>query len=399
MSNNIALQIAIGLVFTYLLYSLLATTLKEFVASFFAYRERMLERGIEQMLDGRNYSYYWWDKAGNWFNWAFRYQKTFTRQEFFERKTLDPEKLDKKMPRGKLDEKAALFSTCIFQHPLYKRAAINNRLSKKPAYLSSDTFSDILIDVLSAHRSGGTTTVVLLKDISGGIDHHCVGNAELKKILHIYLKQANGDLQRFKLLIENWYDDTMDRVSGWYKRQAARILFTIGLFMALSFNVDTINIVHTLSVDPAQRAAFDTQAANYVNSHTTLPATSDNKALADNYQQVSALYNKTLLKGDSLFALGWGKYGGHTSISGKVLYIAGATFCPFCPDFRWSRLVGFILTALAISLGAPFWFDLLNKFINLRISGQKPDDSRTAGSKTAGLNQLPGNIPNPKAFG
>ena len=40
----------------------------------------------------------------------------------------------------------------------------------------------------------------------------------------------------------------------------------------------------------------------------------------------------------------------------------------------------FLAAAAALSLGAPFWFDLLNKFINLRGAGQKParDDKKTA---------------------
>jgi hypothetical protein len=60
MFNNVFLDIAIGLVFIYLLYSLLATAINEFVAMIFTYRHRILEKGIEQMLDGKNYSYYWW---------------------------------------------------------------------------------------------------------------------------------------------------------------------------------------------------------------------------------------------------------------------------------------------------------------------------------------------------
>ncbi len=31
-----------------------------------------------------------------------------------------------------------------------------------------------------------------------------------------------------------------------------------------------------------------------------------------------------------------------------------------------SHLPGWLLTALALSLGAPFWFDLLNKVVNVR---------------------------------
>jgi hypothetical protein len=39
-----------------------------------------------------------------------------------------------------------------------------------------------------------------------------------------------------------------------------------------------------------------------------------------------------------------------------------------------SKLVGFLLTAFALSLGAPFWFDTLNKLINIRTAGRAPDE-------------------------
>ena len=73
--NNTILEVAIGLVFIYLLYSLLATTIKEFIATIFSYRGRMLERGLEQMLDGKNYSFYWWDRIANFFLWLFQWKK------------------------------------------------------------------------------------------------------------------------------------------------------------------------------------------------------------------------------------------------------------------------------------------------------------------------------------
>ena len=43
----------------------------------------------------------------------------------------------------------------------------------------------------------------------------------------------------------------------------------------------------------------------------------------------------------------------------------------------FSHLVGWIITMLALSLGAPFWFDTLNRFINIRNTGRSPDESRT----------------------
>src|SRR3954464_9411357 len=75
MFNNVVLDVAIGLIFIFLLYSLLATTINEFVAMIFAYRHRMLEKAIEQMLDGKNYSYYWWDKVANFFLWIAQRKK------------------------------------------------------------------------------------------------------------------------------------------------------------------------------------------------------------------------------------------------------------------------------------------------------------------------------------
>ena len=62
---------------------------------------------------------------------------------------------------------------------------------------------------------------------------------------------------------------------------------------------------------------------------------------------------------------------------------------PGRPDARWysswhgrlEKSVGWLMTALAITLGAPFWFDLLQKFMSLRTSGNKPtalsEESRT----------------------
>src|SRR5436190_7946256 len=107
MLNNPALDTAIGLIFIYLLYSLLATTIKEFIATLFAYRPRMLERGLEQMLDGRNISYYWWDRFWN-----------FIRAN------------NKNKRRGKYFIKKHLFANNISCHPLYLRAAENSRFSK-----------------------------------------------------------------------------------------------------------------------------------------------------------------------------------------------------------------------------------------------------------------------------
>lgn len=421
MSNNTTLEVAIGLVFIYLLYSLLATTVKEFVATLFDYRARMLERGLEQMLDGKNHSYYWWDRLWN---------------------TINP--ANKRKPGGKFYQKTHLFTNRISCHPLYVRAGGNSRFSKKPSYLPADVFSDILVDELKTKGK-----FPLLKDIADNVikrseDPDDPLNKDLQRILSLHIEQANGDLQRFKLIVENWYNDTMDRVSGWYKKQANYILFLIGFIMALVFNASTIEIVNLLSTNQTVREKLASNATAYMQSkqQAVSPGNSAEKidSLLKNdssfqqakqsLQKIDSLYNADIKSNNSLMGLGWGDYGFtkdtiayrgrmHTYILDSAAYKTDSAAYmathknaagkparppyPAMPGF-WSKLwfilfstfsslhkwLGFLITALAVSLGAPFWFDLLNKFINLRVSGTKPDDKKsTPISKTAQLNQKP----------
>src|SRR6202000_324816 len=90
----------------------------------------------------------------------------------------------------------------------------------KPSYLDASVFSDIFVDILSDKSAPS-----VINSIKNNLPALTVGNTDLQKIVEIYLQQANGDLQRFKMLIEDWYDESMGRVSGWYKKQAAWILF------------------------------------------------------------------------------------------------------------------------------------------------------------------------------
>jgi hypothetical protein len=503
MLNNVALDVAIGLIFIYMLYSLLATTIKEFIATVFSYRSRMLERGIEQMLDGRNYSYYWWDKVGNWILYWWQQKKiknsgvikaamtkpdvqSNEQMQMFNGRVMinnpaatpnDPHYIK----RRKLNDKAKLFTANITNHALYKRMAENSLFFKKPAYLSSDSFSDILIDILSEQKSTTTGTPVLMKDISAYVNDKLNNNSELKKILGIYIEQANGDLQRFKLLVEKWYDGTMDRVSGWYKKQATRVLLTIGFVMAMIFNISTVEIVKKLSESKPLRDAIVKNATEYVDTHlkeneklqqSPAPAiqvaknkkeiadspaqieNNKNKPLADTVikdsvnthlnkpdtiaktpkqlanndsvfakakrqvEEMKQFYKESLEENNNLLGLGWGDYDYkkdstlyHDSLP-EYNRIHSSWFSWFnCKGtdskelpkrsgwfkfayvikhslFNWVNLVGFIITAFAISLGAPFWFDLLNKFINIRVSGKKPEES-TPVSKTANLNKNP----------
>jgi hypothetical protein len=435
MLNNPILDVAIGLVFIFLLYSLLATTINEFVSTIFSYRPRMLEMAIERMLDGKNYSYYWWDKLINIFLWIYYWSEFFikwivslikkTKQDASQ-KTVAPGNVlrfiknkpdsPKNFRRHKLNSKAALFAAKFTSHPMYKRAAENSILNKKPAYLTAAVFSDILLDILSP----ATGKPVLLSEIQGYIQALPKTGpgalpAETREIVNIYINQANGDLQRFKLLLEDWYNDTMNRVSGWYKRQSYKVLLLIGLILAVTFNIDTIEIVRTLSKDKVAREAMVKNASAYLQQQTqpqtgqgTVPAnntavntpkTIDAAKIEKDLAKIRDLYEKSIAEQNTTLGLGWSGQMKSDSVAWKNDRALGKTRFDFPVYFAAKRLPpalpGFFITALAISLGAPFWFDLLNKFVNLRVSGKRPDDDKAPVSKTTAFNQKP----QPNSFG
>ncbi|MCI0440903.1 MAG: hypothetical protein L0177_17490 [Chloroflexi bacterium] len=156
-------------------------------------------------------------------------------------------------------------------------------------------------------------------------------------------------LANFRASVESWFDEAMDRVSGWYKRQAQLIVFGVALAVVVFLNADTIAISNALSRDDALRAAAVAAAERRAEQGVD--------AIGDSIESI-----RTEL--DSLnLPIGWVR-----STEGVVdpREVPG--------DFRgWLfKLFGFLITAFAVSLGAPFWFDALSRLVNIRSRGRTP---------------------------
>ena len=147
--------------------------------------------------------------------------------------------------------------------------------------------------------------------------------------------------------VETWFDATMDRLTGWYKRWAQVWAFVIALGIAIAFNVDSIHIARELWRDPALRQASNTYIENFVDNKT-----SDGSALSEEDLQV---INVDLQKLD--FPIGWSEL--------------PETAQPFWP-FWVLKIIGWLTTAGAAMQGAPFWFDTLKKVVNIRSAGANP---------------------------
>ncbi len=368
MFDSVILDIVIGLIFTYLLYSLLATIIQEIIATNFAFRAKILEKAITRMLDD--------GASAKSRLWGF-----FTL--FF--------KKDIKQPK---------LTAQFYNHPLIKYLA-PDKWEKKPAYLSAQNFSKVIVDLLRGKQLGTGNHAAEIEESLRNKKTHWGGtviNEDTSDYLDSIWVDAQGNIDEFRGKLEDWYNETMDRASGWYKQYTQVILLFVGFGIAMMFNVDTIQIVHKLEKDPKLREQLVAQADAYAKVHPSLAAElleekkrnrellaalkdtvgtanadvdSMNRITEEKYRllrerrdtlynQASRLIQSDINKMHHALALGWGNYGGAQSFFGKAKYVIVSSLG------NWIKFLGLFLTAIAISLGAPFWFDILSKVIKIR---------------------------------
>jgi hypothetical protein len=196
------------------------------------------------------------------------------------------------------------------------------------------------------------------------------------------LDSVENELAGFKKGIGDWYERSMDRVSGWYKRYARKWLLGLALGRAVLCNVDTIHIIRVLSSDPKFLAETVNQAITTAKATTPQPSATSSAGPAmaaepvpssteDVTQAVSQIINKANIAMNTLTNVGmpieWNE--------SQWQYLCN-------PGHLVSAFLGWFLTGLAASLGAPLWFDTLQRFVNVRGNGCSPDE-RDIGTKKA----------------
>ena len=183
-----------------------------------------------------------------------------------------------------------------------------------------------------------------------------------KRALVIALETSNNDFGQAQKNIEAWYNTAMDRVSGWYKHQSQKYLFLLGLGVTVIANVDTVAVGKALYLQPSVRQALVAEASVVRNDSSfrtgQVPATS----------VVGALEQFDL-------PLGWSKAHYHPDWFKSPTSVATVVIEP---------ALGWLLTSLAIALGAPFWFDMLNRIMVVR-STVKPIEKTLEGTSNPPL--------------
>jgi len=360
------LEVIIGLAFVYFLFSLITSALNEWIAGILQLRSKTLREGILNLLD---------------------------------------------------DPNAQGLAQDFFSHPLV-RGLCRQGQNNLPSYIPSRTFARTLIDLVApvSLESGPRDWVATYETISkkladlneddglgrtlriligeAGIDVHKIKETaqtlnnlqatrqqlldyvnqasvefadiekatqalERLKDIEVTLKRAEEEaiatLHQAQLNVETYFNESMDRVSGWYKRQVQIILIVIASTLVLIFNVDSIAITNNLVTDPTVRSSVVALAQGYTSQSTE-------GRVDDTADQLALISQLTDIVDETGLPIGWQQ--------GEQTLIAWPS-----NTAQWIyKVIGLLITIVAVSQGAPFWFDTINKLTNIRMAGSRPGD-------------------------
>jgi hypothetical protein len=347
MFDSDIVEIAIGLIFVYFLLSLVASAVTEWISRMAGLRSSNLYDGIENILqDPELIRKFYTHPLITPTLKAYNRKKDDIEQE------LDAKlrQLNAELEKQDVDVKAV---------EKIKRE-FKGLIANKPSYISSRNFALVLLEV-AQEGSASQNVKALQEALSKGLP----GDSSIERSLLTLVDQASGNFEKTVTNVENWFDDVMDRASGWYARKAQLITLAFAFVVAIGLNADTLTIVHQLSQDRTLRATVVAAADRYVEEAQTDPEAgledATTQGLRDELQSLG-------------IPLGWRGKWEDTDGDGRPEeirafpnpLIIGQT-APF-----FLKLLGLIITAMAISLGAPFWFDLLGKISNIRGAGSAP---------------------------
>jgi len=317
MSDDVLVGVAVGLVMLYLLMALFCTAIQEWIAQLLNLRARHLQAAIKVLLSG--------------------------------------------------SEESNEDADAVLQHPIVRMLAGKPGVAsgpRDPSYLPARNFVDALL--AKAVPEGRNVDLAQLKESLGRLRYPEARRAVAAVITRAEVSHQTVPEQVRATLVglEAWYDAAMDHASGWYKRKVRWFLLAIALVMTVVTNADSIHVGLFLAGNTTARNTVATLAA------TTAPPDSDAAKRLEELKQQAAkqLAESQLLSAFGPLPVGWGTCG--LTLEGCSYRRAGAVGYLL-------KLVGLLLTAVAASLGAPFWFGLLQQLNAIRAAGPKPA-SRTA---------------------
>jgi len=399
------LELAISMIFLYLMLSAACSAIQEIIANTFRWRAKTLEKGIAGLLD-----------------------------------------------QG--------FKEDLYKSPLISGLCSPNafgKLTRRPSYIPSATFALAVVHL--AAEKGIDLSSTPVASPPGVVTRPPASVDPSTRVLQSLLLGTNS-IDDQKKIIEDWFNGSMDRISGWYKRKVNLVLWIISVVLCIFVNADSISLANAFWNDPTMRAAITAAATEKVREKASTPSTApanpaaSGGALASTGSNLARPTTQTPPPARNAAAGGGTSTGSNATGTqpvtdddsfrrlDKVRQELAEVNIPlgWChvarrepkaplkcwPDFEraqqsandkgssspvpsassngttdssssgrtrpvndprlrmaltwknWSwwllKLFGITVTALAISQGAPFWFDVLQKAVNLRLAGAAPDE-------------------------
>ena len=350
MFGSAILDVAIGLFMIYLMLSLVCTAVNESIASITRQRGKHLLEGVKNLLNDPDLT----GLAKQIYNHGL--------VDGLSRNAADPNKQNRPpsyMPAGTFSlalldiltshgaiANAPASAGALGNAIVETATATANAAQKLPDSAALDkTASAALERQLALGRELAAAAPDVIANIKTAIEQLPSGHT--KEALSVLLDKSAREVsttvshvEAFQKNLEGWFNDAMDRVSGWYKRWTQACLAVVAVIIVCAANADTLAIVHRLEADTALRASLAAAAQDVARQPAGV--TGDGVKTA-----VATAESLTL-------PIGWKAWPWETRHSGLAITM---------------KLLGLLITVLATSLGAPFWFDMLGKVANVRGSG------------------------------
>jgi hypothetical protein len=302
------LNVLIGLVTVYLAFGVACTAIVEAILTLFKIRSKQLEAALSEFL------------------------------------------------AGDLKQNEAFFKA-FYEHPLVQ--ALSKGKDGRPSYIPSKIVGQVVAALVTAN---GTA-----KSLAGAVKSlpDDIATNRIKGLLDTFATRANEDMAKFQKSVETYFDDVMERATGWIKRYSQRFALGAAALLVIFANVDTVKLVTTLASNPTAQTTMVEIAQQKLSAGKTVEQAESGKTggsvTVDQAEKKADAARAALDEAESIvestgLQFGWKDYP---------------------TDYKqwFAKIAGLLVSIFAISLGAPFWFDMLQRIMQVR-SSIKPGEKK-----------------------
>jgi len=291
MSISTIVQVAIGIMFIWVALAMITSQTQDWIASIFRTRAKMLEGAIANLFNNNKQ----------------------LKQKFYE-------------------------------HPLIHGLHTSNG-TRKPAGIPEDKFALVLFDMVMAEGKDTDKSKSAFSQLKVGIEamkKHSGDQEKIASSLETLLigidENSEGAFTEARKRVESWFNNSMERLSGSFRRNAQVTALIVGILISIMVNADTIAIANTLWKDPLIRESLVLQASLMeapTQQGGDTPISQD--TIEASVQELQELP----------IPIGWSEETKPTNTVGWLI-----------------KIVGIIISGVAAAQGAPYWFDLMKKLLN-----------------------------------